>query len=41
LEEKQCLEDEITSLRNKAKKREEILISHLKEKIEDLNKLEA
>jgi hypothetical protein len=41
LEEKQCLETEIVSLRKEAKKREEILTSHVKEKFEDLNKLKA
>jgi hypothetical protein len=41
LEEKQCLETEIVSLRKEAEKREEILTRHLKERSEDLNKLEA
>jgi hypothetical protein len=41
LEEKQCLEAEIVSLRKEVEKREEILASHIKERYEDLNKIEA
>jgi hypothetical protein len=41
LKEKQCLEYEIVSQIKEAKKREEISKSHLKEKSEYLNNLEA
>jgi hypothetical protein len=41
LEEKQCLEAKIVSLRKEAKKREEILTSHIEERYEDLKNLEA
>jgi chromosome segregation ATPase len=41
LEEKQFLEAEVVAQRNEAKKRENILTSHLKERFEDLKKIEA
>jgi hypothetical protein len=41
LEEKQCLEAEILAQSKEAEKREESLTSHIKERYEDLNKLEA
>jgi hypothetical protein len=40
LEEKECLESEIISLKREAKKKEETLTSHIKERYEDLNKIE-
>jgi hypothetical protein len=41
MEEKKCLESEIVAQRKEVEKRENILTFHLKERSEDLNKLEA
>jgi hypothetical protein len=40
MEEKQCLEAEIAVQRKEAKNRDNILTDHLKEILEDFNKLE-